>query len=60
KAVWPDPQYRSVLEDLGKGKSVQEYSLDSSSKLLLFNDWVVVPNDPTIQLNILQNGMTLL
>ncbi|MBW0581337.1 hypothetical protein O181_121052 [Austropuccinia psidii MF-1] len=54
KAVWQDSQYRSVLEDLGKGKSVQDYSLDSSSKLLLFKDWVVVPNDPTIQLNILQ------
>ncbi|MBW0584246.1 hypothetical protein O181_123961 [Austropuccinia psidii MF-1] len=54
KAVWQDSQYRSVLEDLGKGKSVTDYSLDSSSKLLLFKDRVVVPNDPTIQLNILQ------
>ncbi|MBW0593844.1 hypothetical protein O181_133559 [Austropuccinia psidii MF-1] len=54
KAVWQDSQYRSVLEDLNKGKSVQDYSLDSSSKLLLFKDRVVVPNYPTIQLNILQ------
>ncbi|MBW0562200.1 hypothetical protein O181_101915, partial [Austropuccinia psidii MF-1] len=52
KALWQYFQYRSILEDLGKGKSVQNYSLDSSSKLLLFKDWVVVPNDPTIQLNI--------
>ncbi|MBW0584695.1 hypothetical protein O181_124410, partial [Austropuccinia psidii MF-1] len=54
KSLWQDSQYRSIPEDLGKGKSVQDYSLDSSSKLLLFKDWVVVPNEPTIQLNILQ------
>ncbi|MBW0565985.1 hypothetical protein O181_105700 [Austropuccinia psidii MF-1] len=54
KKLWQDPQYRSILEDLGKGKSVQDYSLDSSSQLLLFKDWVVVPNDSTIQLSILQ------
>ncbi|MBW0528140.1 hypothetical protein O181_067855 [Austropuccinia psidii MF-1] len=54
KALWQDSQYRSILQDLGKGKSVQDYSLDSSSQLLLFKDWVVVPNDPTIQLSILQ------
>ncbi|MBW0467584.1 hypothetical protein O181_007299 [Austropuccinia psidii MF-1] len=55
KALWKDSQYRSICQDLGKGKSAQDYSLDSSSQLLLFKDWVVVPNDPTIQLNILQN-----
>ncbi|MBW0475111.1 hypothetical protein O181_014826 [Austropuccinia psidii MF-1] len=54
KALWQDSQYRSILQDLGKGKSVQYYSLDSSSKLLLFKEWVVAPNDPTIQLSILQ------
>ncbi|MBW0586834.1 hypothetical protein O181_126549 [Austropuccinia psidii MF-1] len=54
KKLWKDPQYRSILEDLGKGKSVQDYSLDSSSQLLLFKDRVVVPNDSTIQLSILQ------
>ncbi|MBW0560689.1 hypothetical protein O181_100404 [Austropuccinia psidii MF-1] len=54
KALWQDSQYKSILQDLGKGKSVQDYSLDSSSKLLLFNDWVVVPNEPTIQVSILQ------
>ncbi|MBW0571199.1 hypothetical protein O181_110914 [Austropuccinia psidii MF-1] len=31
KALWQDSQYRGVLQDLGKGKSVQDYSLDSSS-----------------------------
>ncbi|MBW0559184.1 hypothetical protein O181_098899 [Austropuccinia psidii MF-1] len=49
-----DSQYRSILQELGKGKSVKDYSLDSSSQLLLFKDWVVVPNDPKIQLSILQ------
>ncbi|MBW0540873.1 hypothetical protein O181_080588 [Austropuccinia psidii MF-1] len=56
KSLCQYSQYRSILEDLGKGKSVQDYSLDSSSKLLVFKDWVVVQNDPTIQLNILQKG----
>ncbi|MBW0545493.1 hypothetical protein O181_085208, partial [Austropuccinia psidii MF-1] len=52
-ALWQDSQYRSILKELGKGKSIQDYSLDSSSQLLLFKDWVVVPNDPTIQLSVL-------
>ncbi|MBW0488160.1 hypothetical protein O181_027875 [Austropuccinia psidii MF-1] len=54
KALWQDSQYRIILHDLGKDKSVQYYPLDSSSQLLLFKDWVVGPNDPTIQIRILQ------
>ncbi|MBW0575410.1 hypothetical protein O181_115125 [Austropuccinia psidii MF-1] len=54
KALWQDSQYRSILQELGKGKSIQNYSLDSSSQLLFFKDWVVVPIDPKIQLSILQ------
>ncbi|MBW0493987.1 hypothetical protein O181_033702 [Austropuccinia psidii MF-1] len=54
KALWQDSQYRSILQDLGKVKSVQDYSLDSSSQPFLFRDWVVVPNYPTIKLSILQ------
>ncbi|MBW0571141.1 hypothetical protein O181_110856 [Austropuccinia psidii MF-1] len=54
KALWQDSQYRSILQELGKGKSIQDYSLDSSSQLLLLKDRVVVPIDPTIQLRILQ------
>ncbi|MBW0573721.1 hypothetical protein O181_113436 [Austropuccinia psidii MF-1] len=49
-----DYQYRSILQELVKGKSIQDYSLDSSSQLLLFKDQVVVPNEPTIQLSNLQ------
>ncbi|MBW0572725.1 hypothetical protein O181_112440 [Austropuccinia psidii MF-1] len=54
KKLWQDSQYRSILQELGKGKSIQYYSLDSSSQLLLFKAQMVVPNDPTIQLSILQ------
>ncbi|MBW0551495.1 hypothetical protein O181_091210, partial [Austropuccinia psidii MF-1] len=54
KKLWQDSQYRSILEELGKGKSTQDYSLDSSSQLLHFKDRVVVPNDPKIQVSILQ------
>ncbi|MBW0542497.1 hypothetical protein O181_082212 [Austropuccinia psidii MF-1] len=54
RALWQDSQYRSIIQGLGKGKAVQDYSLDSSFQLLLFKDWVVVPNDPTIQLSIIQ------
>ncbi|MBW0536896.1 hypothetical protein O181_076611 [Austropuccinia psidii MF-1] len=54
KALWQDSQYRSILQELGKVKSIQDYSLNSSSQLLLFKDRVVAPNNPTIQLTILQ------
>ncbi|MBW0585671.1 hypothetical protein O181_125386, partial [Austropuccinia psidii MF-1] len=54
KDLWHDSQYKGLIQKLGKGKSVRDYCLDSSSQLLLFKDWVVVPNDPTIQLSILQ------
>ncbi|MBW0532925.1 hypothetical protein O181_072640, partial [Austropuccinia psidii MF-1] len=54
KKLWQDSQYRSILQKVCKDKSVQDYALDSSSQILLFKDWVVVPNDPTIQLSIHQ------
>ncbi|MBW0494831.1 hypothetical protein O181_034546 [Austropuccinia psidii MF-1] len=57
KVLWQDSQYRSILQELGKGKSIPDYSLDSSSKIPLFKYWVVVPNEPTIQLNILQKRL---
>ncbi|MBW0558407.1 hypothetical protein O181_098122 [Austropuccinia psidii MF-1] len=53
-SLWQDSQYRSSLQELGKGKSIQDYCLDSSSQLLLFKDRVVVPNDSRIQLSIHQ------
>ncbi|MBW0487651.1 hypothetical protein O181_027366 [Austropuccinia psidii MF-1] len=31
KVLWNDSQYRCILQDLGKGKSVKDYCLDSSS-----------------------------
>ncbi|MBW0548801.1 hypothetical protein O181_088516 [Austropuccinia psidii MF-1] len=54
KALGQDSQYRSILQYLGKGKYIQDYSLDSFSQLLFFKDQVVAPNDPTFQLSILQ------
>ncbi|MBW0509989.1 hypothetical protein O181_049704 [Austropuccinia psidii MF-1] len=54
KDLWKDSQYRSILPDLGKVKSVQDDSLDSSFQLIMFKNWVVVPIDHTIQLSILQ------
>ncbi|MBW0482634.1 hypothetical protein O181_022349 [Austropuccinia psidii MF-1] len=54
KKLWQNSQYRSIPQELGKGKSVQDYSPDSSSQLLLLKDWVVVQNDTTIQLRIFQ------
>ncbi|MBW0509386.1 hypothetical protein O181_049101 [Austropuccinia psidii MF-1] len=54
KKLWQDSQYRSIHQELGKGKSVQEYSLDTSSQLHLFKDMAVVPNNPMIQLRIHQ------
>ncbi|MBW0508712.1 hypothetical protein O181_048427, partial [Austropuccinia psidii MF-1] len=54
KNLWKDSQYRSIVQKLDKGKSVQDYSHDSSCQLLLFEDWVMLPNDPTIQLSLLQ------
>ncbi|MBW0470851.1 hypothetical protein O181_010566 [Austropuccinia psidii MF-1] len=54
EALWKNSQYRSILQDLAKGKSVQAYSLDSSSQHLLFKYQAVDPNYPTILLKILQ------
>ncbi|MBW0536754.1 hypothetical protein O181_076469 [Austropuccinia psidii MF-1] len=55
KALLQDPNHRSIVQDLSKGKSFKDYSHDSFSQLLLFKDWVVVPNDPKIQLSMLQD-----
>ncbi|MBW0520428.1 hypothetical protein O181_060143 [Austropuccinia psidii MF-1] len=55
KALGQDSKYRGILKDLGEGSSVEGHSLDLSSQLLLFEDWVVVLNDPTTQLRILQD-----
>ncbi|MBW0569815.1 hypothetical protein O181_109530 [Austropuccinia psidii MF-1] len=54
KALWQDSQYRRILQEMAKGKSIRDSSLDSSSQPLLFKDHVVVPNDPKVQLSILQ------
>ncbi|MBW0519635.1 hypothetical protein O181_059350 [Austropuccinia psidii MF-1] len=55
KAIWKDPQYRCTLKDLGKGKSVEDYSLYPSSQLLLLKYGMLFSDDSTVQLGILQN-----
>ncbi|MBW0482752.1 hypothetical protein O181_022467 [Austropuccinia psidii MF-1] len=55
KELWQYSQYRSIPQELGKVKFVEDYFIDPSCQLLLFKDWVVAPNDPTIQFSILQN-----
>ncbi|MBW0576707.1 hypothetical protein O181_116422 [Austropuccinia psidii MF-1] len=56
KALWRDSQYIGTLQYWVKGKLVENYSLYSSFNLLFFKDWLVVPNDTTIQHSILQNS----
>ncbi|MBW0566994.1 hypothetical protein O181_106709 [Austropuccinia psidii MF-1] len=55
KALWQDSQYKSILQELGKGKSIQDYPLNSSSKI----GWC---SQMTPQFNSIffKGGMTLL
>ncbi|MBW0572594.1 hypothetical protein O181_112309 [Austropuccinia psidii MF-1] len=54
KNLWQDSQYRKYPSRMGQSQSCSGLFSSSSSQLLLFKDRVVVPNDPTIQLSILQ------
>ncbi|MBW0487784.1 hypothetical protein O181_027499 [Austropuccinia psidii MF-1] len=54
KEVWQDNDYKEILKQLERGKSVPDYSLEHQAKLLLFKDGVVIPSNEEIQLNILQ------
>ncbi|MBW0505069.1 hypothetical protein O181_044784 [Austropuccinia psidii MF-1] len=56
--VWKDPKYKVILQGLGEGESVDNYSTYPSSQQILFKEWEVVPNDPTIKLKILKNNKT--
>ncbi|MBW0491182.1 hypothetical protein O181_030897 [Austropuccinia psidii MF-1] len=59
KALWKDSQYRIIFPDLGKGSSVQDYSLDSSSQLLLFKYWGWFQMTPQFNSVYFKRGMTL-
>ncbi|MBW0526062.1 hypothetical protein O181_065777 [Austropuccinia psidii MF-1] len=54
KEVWQDKSYKEILKQLARVELVTDYSLEPQSKLLLFKDRVVIPNNEEIQLNILQ------
>ncbi|MBW0583536.1 hypothetical protein O181_123251 [Austropuccinia psidii MF-1] len=54
KEVWKDKDYKEILKQLARGKSIPDYSLEPQAKLLLFKDKVVIPSNEELQLNILQ------
>ncbi|MBW0562099.1 hypothetical protein O181_101814, partial [Austropuccinia psidii MF-1] len=54
KEVWQDKDYKETLNQLARGESVTDYSLEPQAELLLFKDRVVIPRSEEIQLNILQ------
>ncbi|MBW0483236.1 hypothetical protein O181_022951 [Austropuccinia psidii MF-1] len=54
KEVCKYKYYKGILEQLERGESVSDYSLEPQAKLLLFKDRVVIRSNEEIQLNILQ------
>ncbi|MBW0574037.1 hypothetical protein O181_113752 [Austropuccinia psidii MF-1] len=54
KELWQDNDYKEILKQLGRGKSVPDYSLEPQAKLLLFKDRAIIPSNEELQLNILQ------
>ncbi|MBW0515357.1 hypothetical protein O181_055072, partial [Austropuccinia psidii MF-1] len=54
KEVWQDKYYKEILNQLARGESVPDYSLEPRAKLLLFKDRVVIPRNEELQLHILQ------
>ncbi|MBW0594073.1 hypothetical protein O181_133788 [Austropuccinia psidii MF-1] len=60
KSLWQDSQYRSIRQDLGKGKSVQDYSLDSSSNFFCSKIRWWSQMTPQFNSAYFKKGMTLL
>ncbi|MBW0573187.1 hypothetical protein O181_112902 [Austropuccinia psidii MF-1] len=56
KQVWQDKDYKEILNQLARDKSVSDCSLEPQAKLSLFKDRVVVPSNEEIQLNILEKN----
>ncbi|MBW0515872.1 hypothetical protein O181_055587 [Austropuccinia psidii MF-1] len=54
KEVWQDKYYKEILQQLARGESATDYSLDPQATLFLFKDRVVIPSNEEIQLNILE------
>ncbi|MBW0578882.1 hypothetical protein O181_118597 [Austropuccinia psidii MF-1] len=54
KEVWQDKDYEEILQQLARGKSIPNYSLEPQAKLLLSKDRVVIPSNEELKLNILQ------
>ncbi|MBW0550526.1 hypothetical protein O181_090241 [Austropuccinia psidii MF-1] len=56
KAVWQDKDYKEILNQLARGESVSDYSLEPQAKLLLFKDGAVIPRNHELELDILQKN----
>ncbi|MBW0513734.1 hypothetical protein O181_053449, partial [Austropuccinia psidii MF-1] len=54
KEVLQDKDYKEILQQLARGESISDYSLEPQAKLLLFKDRVVIPSNEELQLNIPQ------
>jgi hypothetical protein len=49
-----DPKLKTIILDIRQGISVDNYSIDSNTQLLLFKDRIVVPDLDSLKLDILQ------
>ncbi|MBW0482069.1 hypothetical protein O181_021784 [Austropuccinia psidii MF-1] len=54
KAGWQGKAYKEILKQLARGGSVSYYNLEPQTKLVLFEDRVVIPSNNELQLDILQ------
>ncbi|MBW0513770.1 hypothetical protein O181_053485 [Austropuccinia psidii MF-1] len=54
KEVWQDKDYKEILNQLARGESVTDFSLEPQAKSLLFKNRMAIPSNEEIQLNILQ------
>ncbi|MBW0554750.1 hypothetical protein O181_094465 [Austropuccinia psidii MF-1] len=52
--VWQDKDYKEILKQLARGKSVSDYTLEPQAKVLLSKVRVVIPINEGIRLNIIQ------
>ncbi|MBW0559126.1 hypothetical protein O181_098841 [Austropuccinia psidii MF-1] len=56
KAVLQDKDYKKILKQLARDKSVSDYTHEPQAKLLLFKDRVVIPSNHELHLDILQKN----
>ncbi|MBW0507428.1 hypothetical protein O181_047143 [Austropuccinia psidii MF-1] len=54
KVLLQDKDFKELLNQLARGESVSDYTLEPQAKLLLFNDRVVIPSNHELQLDMYQ------